>query len=41
MRPYLLEGDPGLLEKVGLDVAARQLAATVEVDTDELALQAK
>ena len=39
--PYLLEGDPGLLEKVGLDVTARQLAATVEVDADELALQAK
>ena len=38
---YLLEGNPGLLEKVGLDVAARKLAAAVEVDADEFALQAK
>ena len=34
----LLEGDPGLLEEVGLDVAARQLALDVEVDADELSL---
>ena len=34
----LLEGDPGLLQEVGLDVAARQLTLDVEVDADELAL---
>ena len=37
----LLEGDPRLLEEVGLDVAARQLALDVEVDTDELSLSGK
>jgi len=35
----LLEGDARLLQQVGLDVAARQLASGVEVDADELALQ--
>ena len=34
----LLEGDPGLLKQVGLDVATRQLALGVEVDADELTL---
>ena len=34
----LLEGDPGLLQKVGLDVAARQFPLDVEVDADELSL---
>ncbi len=34
----LLEGDARLLQQVGLDVAARQLASGVEVDADELAL---
>jgi hypothetical protein len=33
-----LEGDPGLLQQVGLDVAAGQLASYVEVDPDKLAL---
>merc|ERR1719266_2414346 len=32
----LLLSDTGLLEKVGHDVATRQLAGSVEVDTDEL-----
>ncbi len=35
----MLEGDPRLLQQVGLDVAAGQLALHVEVDADELALQ--
>jgi len=35
----LLEGDARLLQQVGLDVAAGQLASGVEVDADELALQ--
>ena len=34
----LLEGDARLLQQVGLDVAARQLASGVEVDADEFAL---
>ena len=34
----LLEGDPGLLQEVGLDVAARQLTLDVEMDADKLAL---
>ena len=34
----LLEGDARLLQQVGLDVAAGQLASGVEVDADELAL---
>ena len=34
----LLEGDPGLLQQVRLNVAASQLALRVEVDPDELAL---
>ena len=35
----LLEGDPGLLQEVGLDIAPGQLPLDVEVDPDELALQ--
>ncbi len=35
----LLEGDARLLQQVGLDVAAGQLASGVEVDADELALK--
>ena len=35
---FLLEGDPGLLQQVRLDIAASQLALRVEVDPDELAL---
>jgi hypothetical protein len=35
---YLLEGDPGLLQQVGLDVAARQLSSDVEVNADKLTL---
>ena len=34
----LLEGDPRLLQEVGLDVAARQFSLDVEVDADELSL---
>ncbi len=34
----LLEGDARLLQQVGLDVAAGQLAGGVEVDADEFAL---
>ena len=35
----LLEGDPRLLQEVGLDVAPGQFPLDVEVDPDELALQ--
>ena len=35
---FLLEGDPGLLQQVSLNVTACQLALRVEVDPDELAL---
>jgi hypothetical protein len=38
MSCYLLEGDPGLLQQVGLDVAARQLSSDVEVNADKLTL---
>ena len=34
----LLEGDPGLFQEVGLDIAPGQLPLDVEVDPDELAL---
>ena len=34
----LLEGDPRLLQEVGLYVAARQFSLDVEVDADELPL---
>lgn len=34
----LLEGDPGLLQEVGLDVTARQFPLDIEVDADELSL---
>ena len=37
----LLEGDPGLLQEVGLDVAPGQLPLDVEVDPDELALHSR
>jgi hypothetical protein len=36
---YLLEGNPGLLQQVGLDVAARQLSSDVEVNADKLTLR--
>ena len=35
----LLEGDPGLLQQVGLYVAPSQLSLDVEMDPDELSLQ--
>jgi hypothetical protein len=38
MSCYLLEGDPGLLQQVGLDVAARQLSSNVEVNANKLTL---
>jgi hypothetical protein len=38
MSCYLLEGDPGLLQQVGLDVAACQLSSDVEVNANELTL---
>jgi hypothetical protein len=38
MSCYLLEGDPSLLQQVGLDVAARQLSSDVEVNANELTL---
>ena len=34
----LLEGDPCLLEEIGLDVASSQLSLDVEVNADELSL---
>ena len=34
----LLEGDPRLLQEVGLYVAARQFSLDVEVDADEFSL---
>ena len=37
----LLEGDPSLLEEIGLDVATSQLSLDVEVDADELSLSGK
>ena len=37
----LLEGDPSLLEEVGLDVATSQLSLDVEVDADKLSLSGK
>ena len=37
----LLEGDPCLLEEIGLDVAPSQLSLDVEVDADELSLSGK
>jgi hypothetical protein len=38
MTCYLLEGNPGLLQQVGLDVAARQFSSDVEVNADKLTL---
>ena len=35
---FLLEGDPGLLQQVSLNVAASQLRLRVEVDADEFSL---
>ena len=37
----LLEGDPRLLQQVGLDIAPGQLPLDVEVDPDELALHSR
>ena len=37
----LLEGDPSLLEEIGLDVATSQLSLDVEVDADKLSLSGK
>ena len=37
----LLEGDPRLLQQVGLDIAPGQLPLDVEVDPDELTLHSR